>query len=259
MVRRRGIRHDRESAVRPVELSAIDHHPADARAVTADVLGRGVQHDVGAPLDRPAQIGSCEGVVDQQRQIVLVRNGCDRFDIEHVAAGVERRRLGGEATRERHPATATLEARDAFLEHRQRRVHDPRVGIAVLLQVEIRRGRGRVLEDVAGGLKNRHRTRTGIGVRTLTGVNLTGIEAETTGLFHGRGSRSFAGMSNDRLLLRRLQSQQMPLICLKPPDSSPHSARRLYPRRRGGSLDRSRTRRKALQKTFVSSRRQQDG
>ena len=50
-----------------------------------------------------AQVRGREGVVDEQRQSVLVRDGRDRLDVEHVAAGVADRlrekRLGVVADR----------------------------------------------------------------------------------------------------------------------------------------------------------------
>ena len=47
-----------------------------------------MHHDVGAVLDRPAEEGRGEGVVDHQRQIVFVSDGGDRLDVEHVHARV---------------------------------------------------------------------------------------------------------------------------------------------------------------------------
>src|SRR5579862_3736276 len=102
--------------------------------------------------------------------------------------GEERRRLRSQAAGEGDRTAAALEARDALLEHRDRGIHDPAVGVAVLLEVEVRGRRGRVLEDVTGGLKNRDRTRAGVGIRTLPCVNLACVEAEITGRFHGKDS-----------------------------------------------------------------------
>ena len=90
----------------------------------------------------------------------------------------ERRRLCRQSAGERYRAAATLETRDTLFEHRERRVHDPRVGVAVLLEIEVGGSGVRVLEDVARGLKNRHRARTGIRIRSLTGVKLAGLEPE---------------------------------------------------------------------------------
>ena len=54
-------------------------------------LGRRVEHQVGAVIERPHQIGRGEGRVDQQRQAVLVRDRRDARDVEHVEAGVAQR------------------------------------------------------------------------------------------------------------------------------------------------------------------------
>src|SRR4029077_6950785 len=97
----------------------------------------------------------------------------------------ERRRLGGKTARERYCTATTLEARHTLLEHREGGVHDPRVGVAVLLQIEVGGSRGRVLEHVARGLENRHCTRTGIRIRPLAGVNLARLEAGMTWMFQG--------------------------------------------------------------------------
>ena len=56
--------------------------------MTADELGGGVDHDVGAPLQRPAEVGGGEGVVDDQRQLMLAGYRSDRLDVQHVPAGV---------------------------------------------------------------------------------------------------------------------------------------------------------------------------
>ena len=71
---------------------------------------------------------------------------------------------------------------DALLERRRRRVHDARVGVAVLLQVEVGRRRLRVLEDVAGRLEDRHGARAGVRVGPLAGVDGARVEAEGAGL-----------------------------------------------------------------------------
>ena len=78
----------RELAVVPLEPTAVDDHAADARPVPADELGGAVHDDVGAPLDRPTQVRRGEGVVDHQRQAVLVRDGRQRFEVDHVDLGV---------------------------------------------------------------------------------------------------------------------------------------------------------------------------
>jgi hypothetical protein len=63
----RGLGHLRELAVVPGELARLDDHAAHGGAVAAEELGGRMHDDVGAVLDRPAQIGRGEGVVDHQR------------------------------------------------------------------------------------------------------------------------------------------------------------------------------------------------
>ena len=171
----------------------------------------------------------------------VVRDGRDRFDVEHVAAGVadglaverlrvvadgrlprvgivgidprqlhrhlaqdvlelidgaavqgrrgddviagreQREQRGGlrrDAARERDGAAAALEVRHALLEYGHRRIHDPRVGVPVLLEVEVRGRRFGILEHIARRLEDRHRARARIRVGPLARVNLPGLEAE---------------------------------------------------------------------------------
>lgn len=67
----------------PVELAAIDDDTAERSAVTADELGSRMNHDVGAVLDRTDQ-DRCEGVVDNEDNAMLVRNGRDGFEVGDV-------------------------------------------------------------------------------------------------------------------------------------------------------------------------------
>jgi hypothetical protein len=72
-----GIRlgHGREFARRrPVEATAVDQHAADRETMAAQPLGRRVQDEIGAVLERPAQVWRREGVVDQQRQTMVMRD-----------------------------------------------------------------------------------------------------------------------------------------------------------------------------------------
>ena len=57
-------------------------------AVAAHELGERVHHDVGAVIDRTAQVRRGEGVVDHQRHVVLVRDLGDGLDVQHVAARI---------------------------------------------------------------------------------------------------------------------------------------------------------------------------
>ena len=72
----------------PVELARIDDHAAHRRAVAADELRGGRDHHVGPVLDRAQQVGRREGVVHDERKVVLVRDGGPALDVEHVGVGV---------------------------------------------------------------------------------------------------------------------------------------------------------------------------
>ena len=65
----------------PVELAAVHDDAAQGGAVAADELGGGVHHDVSAVLDGADQVRGAEGVVDDQRQAVLVGNGGNGINV----------------------------------------------------------------------------------------------------------------------------------------------------------------------------------
>ena len=111
--------------------------------------------------------------------------------IAGLQQGEQRGGLRRDPARERDRAAAALEARHALLEHGDRRVHDPRVGVAVLLQVEVRRRRFRVFEHVARRLEDRHGARAGVRVGALACVHLTGVESEVARFFHVQWQRPF--------------------------------------------------------------------
>ena len=87
-----GLGHGRELARgRPVEAAAVDEDAADGDAVAAEELGGRMHDDVGAVLERPAQIGRGEGGIEHQRQLVLVRDVGHRLDVEHLEPGIAER------------------------------------------------------------------------------------------------------------------------------------------------------------------------
>ena len=59
--------------------------------MAADELGGRVDNDVRAVLDRTDQVRSAEGVVDDQRDVVLVGNLGDGVDVGNVRVGVTQR------------------------------------------------------------------------------------------------------------------------------------------------------------------------
>ena len=69
----------------------IDEHAADHDAVAGQELGRRVEDEVGAVVERPHQVGRRERRVDEQRQPVLVRERRDARDVEHVEPGIAER------------------------------------------------------------------------------------------------------------------------------------------------------------------------
>ncbi len=79
-----GLSDHREVPFVPREIPAIDDHAADGRPMAADELRRRMQHDIRAVLDRPAEIRRRESVVDDQRNMMLMRDLRDGFDIEHI-------------------------------------------------------------------------------------------------------------------------------------------------------------------------------
>jgi len=72
----------------PVKLAAVHDDAAQGGAVAADELGGGVNHDVCAVLDGANQVRGAEGVVDDQRQAVLVGNGGNGINVGDIAVGV---------------------------------------------------------------------------------------------------------------------------------------------------------------------------
>ena len=47
-----------------------------------------MQDDIGAVFERPAQIGRREGIIDDERELVLVCDVGDRLDVEDIGFGV---------------------------------------------------------------------------------------------------------------------------------------------------------------------------
>lgn len=72
----------------PVELAGINNDAAEGRAVAADELGSRVNNDISAVLNRTDEVRGTEGVVDYERQTVLVRNLCDSLDIRNIGIRV---------------------------------------------------------------------------------------------------------------------------------------------------------------------------
>ena len=73
----------------PVELAGVDDDAADRGAVAPDPLGGRLDHHVGAVLDGAAQVAAGrEGVVDDERDAVVVGQPGQRRQVGDVVAGV---------------------------------------------------------------------------------------------------------------------------------------------------------------------------
>ena len=72
------------AACLPVELAAVHDDAAQRGAVAADELGGGMNNDICAVLNGTDQVRGAEGIIDDQRQAVLVRDGCNGIDIRCV-------------------------------------------------------------------------------------------------------------------------------------------------------------------------------
>ncbi len=88
MIGRRRLHDPGEVPVVEGEAPALHDHPGDDGAVAADELGCRVDHDVGAMLDGPAQVGRGKGVVHHQRHPEAVSHLGRHSDVEHVALGI---------------------------------------------------------------------------------------------------------------------------------------------------------------------------
>ena len=72
----------------PVKGAAVHNDAAQGGTVAADKLCGGMDHYIRAVLDGTDQVRSSEGVVDDQRQTVLMGNLRNGIDVGDVAVGV---------------------------------------------------------------------------------------------------------------------------------------------------------------------------
>ena len=84
----RGLGHLRKIAVAPRKLARFDQDAAHRRAVAAEVLGERMHDDVGAVLERPAQVRRCQRVVDHERDAGAVRDVGERCDVGTLSCGL---------------------------------------------------------------------------------------------------------------------------------------------------------------------------
>ena len=73
---------------RPIEAAAVDDQPAQRIAVAAEEFGCRMHDNVGAELERPAEIGRRQGVVDHQWHAGFMGDGGDGFQVTNHAARI---------------------------------------------------------------------------------------------------------------------------------------------------------------------------
>ena len=83
-----GLVEEGELGVGPVEVAGVGDDAAYGGAVAAQPLGERVDDDVRAELDRLEQVGRREGGVDDEGQVVLLRDLGNRGDVGDVEGGV---------------------------------------------------------------------------------------------------------------------------------------------------------------------------
>ena len=72
----------------PVEGAAVDNRAADGRAIAGVELGGGNHDDVRAEVQRPGEGGGGDGVIHDERDLVIVGDLGDGRDIEDIGYGV---------------------------------------------------------------------------------------------------------------------------------------------------------------------------
>ena len=89
VVARVRIRNVRElAALLPVVAAAVHNDAAERGAVAADELRCGVNHNVSAVLERANQVGRAEGIIDHERQAVLMCDRRNRVDVRDIGVRV---------------------------------------------------------------------------------------------------------------------------------------------------------------------------
>ena len=143
-----------------------------------------VGRDGAAPAVGVVHVDPVERDLKLAREVVELggRAAVQRLRDRDPVAGLEQRkeqsRLRRQTARKRDSARSTFEVREALLERGHGRIHDPAVDVAVLLEVEVRGRRLRVLEHECGRLVDGRRARAGVRIGTLAGMHRAGVEPE---------------------------------------------------------------------------------
>ncbi len=137
------------------------------------VDGAGLAVDGGAQAVEVVGVDEADGDAQARQRVVeeVVGAAVERGGGDDLVAGSARvvngQRLGGLAGGGGQRRDAAFERGDALLEDVGGRVHDARVDVAEFLQREEAGGVVGVVEDVRGGLVDRHGARAGGGVDLL--------------------------------------------------------------------------------------------
>src|SRR5579875_2227642 len=75
-------------ASRPIELAAINDDASDSCAMPTNELSSRMYHNVGPMLQRLHQIGCWNGIIDNERQTMLMRNIGHSADVQRIQAWI---------------------------------------------------------------------------------------------------------------------------------------------------------------------------
>src|SRR5207244_3244970 len=84
----RRLDHFWEGAIVPRKRPAIDDDAADTGAMSANEFGGGMHDNVCPMLKGPAQVGRGKGVINNEWELMLVRNVGNSLDVEHIGLGI---------------------------------------------------------------------------------------------------------------------------------------------------------------------------
>ncbi len=176
--------------VLPGKFTAVHDHAAERIAMAAHVLGQGIDHHVGAPLDRLDQGRRRHGIVHDQRHAMLVghvRQGLDVNDIAgRVADGFTENRGCLLVDQGRHGRGAVVRRKTAFDSLPRQHVFEQGVGAA------IQQGHADDVIALLGDIQDRVVDRGAAGAQRQAGD--TAFQGGATLFQHVRGGVHDAGI-----------------------------------------------------------------
>ena len=157
----------------PVELAGIDDDTADGGSMTTDELRRRMNDDVGTVLDRTDLYRGCEGVIDDEREVMLVCDLYPLIEVEDLTVRVTEG-LGIEGLRVRLDGSLDLLVVVRIYERGRYAVVGKGMGeVVVGSAVDVLRG-----NDVVTGMRNGLKC---VGNRSCTGCNTEGSDTTLEG------------------------------------------------------------------------------